>query len=461
MRSAHITVLILGLALCAACFGVQAAEFVSPSKDVVKLETGKGSLLRLERPAETVFVADPNVADVQVKSPRLIYVLGKAPGSTSLYVVDAQERILVNRTIEVSHNLSRLDRALRALVPNAMIDVQSISGTLVMTGAVATAQEAEDARRLARRMVNNDAEIVNRLEVLAPNQVQLRVKIAEVSRDVMKEFGIAWEGIADPGNLLFGVGLGRDFINGAGNIPRTTANSIVAGVNGGTGNINGIIDALEEQGLITILAEPNLTTVSGEPASFLAGGEFPIIIPGDDGSVAIEFKQFGVSLAFTPTLLGNKRISLKVNPEVSQLSTEGSIEFAGFVIPSLTTRKASTTVELGSGQSFAIAGLIQNNMTHTLNKVPGLADIPILGALFRSDKFRRDESELVIIVTPYIVKPVSNHRLALPTDGLTPPTDIDRVILGRLYRPSLNRRRQGPNGRGAQGLVGPVGFQLN
>ena len=201
--------------------------------------------------------------------------------------------------------------------------------------------------------------------------------------------------------------------------------------------------------------------MSGETAEFLAGGEFPVLVPGSNGRVTISFKQFGVSLAFTPTLIGGATISLKVKPEVSQLSSVGAVEVSGFTIPALTTRRAETTVELGSGQSFAIAGLMQNNITRDINRFPGLADVPVLGSLFRSDQFRREESELVIIVTPYIVRPVSNQKLVLPTDGLTPPTDTDRVLYSRLYRPTLGRRPSGPNGRGASGLIGPVGFMLD
>jgi len=238
--------------------------------------------------------------------------------------------------------------------------------------------------------------------------------------------------------------------------------SLAAGLDNGSQSITALIDALDKEGLVKILAEPSLTAVSGETATFLAGGEFPIIIPGSrDNRFSIEFKEFGVSLAFTPTVLSGKRIVLKVKPEVSQLSTEGAIQFNGFSIPSLTTRRAQTTVELASGQSFAIAGLLQNNTTQELSKFPGLGDIPVLGSLFRSDRFQRDESELVIIVTPLVVRPVSKRLLALPTDGLTPPTDTDRYVHVRLYRPNVIRRPKAPRAARASGLTGPVGFVLN
>ena len=224
--------------------------------------------------------------------------------------------------------------------------------------------------------------------------------------------------------------------------------------------MNGLIDALGKEGLISILAEPNLTAMSGETATFLAGGEFPIPIPIDQNRVTIEFKKFGVSLSFTPTILNGERINLRVRPEVSQLSQQGAIELAGFRIPSLTTRRAETTVELGSGQSFAIAGLMQNNTAQDNLRTPGLGDLPILGPLFRSDRYRRNESELVIIVTPYVVRAPST-KLAAPNDGMVPPNDVERILSGVNYRAQLNDRNTVPRLRTGQGLIGPSGFVLD
>jgi pilus assembly protein CpaC len=201
--------------------------------------------------------------------------------------------------------------------------------------------------------------------------------------------------------------------------------------------------------------------VSGESATFLAGGEFPILVPDNDNRTTVQFKQFGVSLAFKPVLINDNHISLKVNPEVSQLSSAGAVQFNGFVVPALTTRRAQTTVELGSGQSFVIAGLIQNNVTHDVSKLPGLGEIPVLGALFRSDRFRRNESELVIIVTPYIVRPVSAPVLAAPTDGLVPASDADRYIYGRSHGTRATSAPSGPIGPDGQGLIGPAGYVLD
>ncbi len=460
MRVHHI--LVAAIAVIALAVQAHAAEFIGVGRVPLKLEVNKGALLRLTRPASTIFIADPEIADVQVKSPRLIYITAKQPGETSLYVVDRNDKVMVNRRIEVSHNISRLKRTLRHLFPNSEIDIRSVDSAMVLIGSVATASDAEDVRRIAARIVKGSKNLINKLKVTEPNQVHLRVRVAEVSRSVLKQLGVNWEAAGSFGNFIYGLGVGRDFISGDGQITRSAQfNDVNVGFKSPSHDVNALIDALDKEGLITVLAEPNLTAVSGETADFLAGGEFPILVPGNNNRVTVEFKQFGVSLSFTPTLIGGSTISLRVKPEVSQLSTTGAVEIAGFTIPALTTRRAETTVELGSGQSFAIAGLLQNNITRDIDRFPGLADVPILGTLFRSDTFRREESELVIIVTPYIVRPVSNQRLALPTDGLTPPTDTDRVLHSRMYRPTLGRRPSGPNGRGASGLVGPVGFMLD
>jgi pilus assembly protein CpaC len=229
----------------------------------------------------------------------------------------------------------------------------------------------------------------------------------------------------------------------------------------GSYDVNGLIDALADEGVLSILAEPNLTAMSGESGSFLAGGEFPIPVPQENSSITIEFKKFGVQLVFTPVILEGGRISLRVNPEVSELTTNGAININGFAIPALTTRRADTTVELGSGQSLAIAGLLKNNVSQDISKLPGLGDLPVLGQLFRSDTYRHNESELVIIITPYIVRPVSARQLALPTDGLIPPTDADRLLRGRNYgEASPDRNAATSSDEEDVSLAGPVGFML-
>ncbi|HER25627.1 MAG TPA: type II and III secretion system protein family protein, partial [Rhodospirillales bacterium] len=429
-------------------------EVISGSSGVLVLEASKGRLVRLESPAATVFVADPEIANIQVKSPSLIYLLGKKAGETTLYAVDSKERILANVEIRVVYNVSRLQNIIDRLHPGAGVRITPINGSMVIEGGVSSATEAENIRRLVAGFTGDEKLVVNRLAITGPNQVNLRVRVAEVSRGVDKQLGFNWSILGAIGGISLGLTTANSF---AGTVTQDTLTA-GAGINGW--NFNAVIDALEQEGLVTILAEPNLTALSGETASFLAGGEFPILVPGGNGNVAIEFKKFGISLAFTPTLIGNDRINMHVRPEVSAISTTNSITLNNFSVPSLTTRRAETTVELGSGQSFAIAGLLQNNVTHDIAKFPWLGDLPILGALFKSDRFQRDESELVIIITPYIVAPVSN-KLASPTDGFVPPHDMERLLTG-----GLNRRR--PTAGAAKTidgddlkLIGPVGFQLD
>ena len=455
---------------------VQANQIMRETEGTIHLDVNKGLLIKLTRPAKTVFIAEPSIADIQVKSPRLIYVLAKAPGETTLIAVDKDERVLTNRRLTVSHNLAGLRRSLKSILPNAKITVQSVNSNILISGSVKTPRDAADVRRLAEQLVKKPENVVMQLGVTAPTQVNLRVRIAEVSRNTLKQFGINWDFLGRIGGASFGIATGepihsifKTFTPGGGiaNSPSSLlaqtrgVNNGIAGYSSGNLDVNGLIDALDEEGLITVLAEPNLTAMSGKPATFLAGGEFPLIVSISDARIGIEFKEFGVSLAFTPTLLDNSRISLHVNPEVSEISTLGEVVLNGFSVPSLTTRRAETTVELGDGQSFAIAGLIQNDSRHDIDKFPGLGDIPILGSLFRSDRFQRNETELVIIVTPYIVRPVDSHRLALPTDGYAPPSDEDRLLHGRLYHPTSRAPESKPEPPNKRGTRAPIGFVLD
>lgn len=423
-----------------------AAEVVAGGESELALEVGKGRLIRLSRPAATVFIADPKIADVQVKSPTLVYAIGKAPGATSFYALDAREQMIANLSVNVGFDEGRLAAMIRDQAPGAQVQVASANGALILTGQVSSPAEGEDVLRLAALFVQGEEKdaagrIINRLTVDAPNQINLRVKIAEVSRDATQQLGFNWESLTNIGPKgVLGWATGADILqtitqdgggNGGGGGGQNPGGGLGGGTNivrppGGAGaifggysdagtNVNVLIEAMEQKNLVTVLAEPNLTAVSGEPASFLAGGEYPIPVPSGLNQVTIDYKQFGVSLQFVATILDNGRVSLNVRPEVSQLSDAGAISINGIRVPALTTRRAETTVDLASGQSFAIAGLLQNNVSRDLRKLPGAGDVPILGQLFRSKRFQRNESELVIIVTPYLVKPVS-QRLAAPTD---------------------------------------------
>ena len=423
----------------------------------VNLEAGKGTLVRLDRPASAVFVADPEVCDVQLTSPRLVYLLAKKPGETSVYAVDEAENVLANVEVTVGHNLGRINAAVRTLYPDADISLSSIENAVVIEGNVGNATTSEDVRRMAARVVGEKGEVINRLAVSQPTQVNLRVRVAEISRDVEKQLGINWSVIGQNGaNFAFAT------VNPFAATGVAVDTLAVGGSIGGW-DINAMIDALNNERLITLLAEPNLTAMTGQTASFLAGGEFPILVPQGDNQVTVEFKKFGVSLAFTPTVIGNSTINLHVRPEVSELSDRGAITVPigldqVLTVPALTTRRAETTVELGSGQSFAIAGLLSNSTGHDVKKLPLLGDIPVLGRLFASDRFRRNETELVIIVTPYLVR-ASSGQLAAPTDGFVPPSDGERLHPSGTWK----RRPPGPpsyvDPDGIRGL-GPVGFAL-
>ncbi|MBT5113395.1 MAG: type II and III secretion system protein family protein [Rhodospirillales bacterium] len=437
-------------------------EVVKTEKRLVSVEMGKGQMIRLGGPATSVFIGDPAIADVQVKSPTLVYLLGKKAGETSLYAVDAKDRILANLRVSVTHNLQPIRDGLRALHPDSYIEVATVGDAVMLRGVIKSARIAEDARALAARYVGGDKNIINQLQVRGPNQVNLRVRVAEVSRTVVKQIGINWDAVMSTGAFAFGLATGNVAGTLGAAVTRTAgADSVFANFKAGGLDLNAVLDALENEGLVTVLAEPNLTSVTGETASFLAGGEFPITVPQSDGQVTIEFKKFGVGLSFTPTVLDETRISLKVRPEVSQLSSTGEVRLNSIAIPALSTRRAETTVELGSGQSFAIAGLIQNNVSHDVRKFPGLGDVPVLGALFRSDQFKRNETELVIVVTPYIVRPSSSSKFADPTQGFTMPSDRERTIgAAPLYKQKPGAGHAAVRPRRGRGLVGSAGFTL-
>lgn len=413
-------------------------DFFSSVGNIIKVEINKGTPVHLSAPAASVAIADPTVADVQVISPKLVMVAGRGVGETSIIAVDSKDNVILNGTVVVSHNISRLKRALDEMSPDMKIEPSSVDGAIVLKGKVESPVAAETVQRMASGFLANDKQkIINMLDTSAGDQVMLKVRVVELARAELKRFGINWESLISAGSFVYGVGVGRDFVNAANTFERSLNGdgSIFGGFRDGTQNINFVIDALENDGLISVLAEPNLTTRSGQQASFLAGGEIPIPVQGQNNQVTIEYRQFGVSLQFTPIVMSKDKISLTVLPEVSALSEQNraTVTTAGVSVPAFTTRRANTTVDLGSGQTFAIAGLLRNDTNNSISKFPILGDVPVLGALFRSSQFRNDQTELVILVTPYIVRPVDDpKKLATPLDGYTPASDYDRIVLGRL-----------------------------
>ncbi|HYG89081.1 MAG TPA: type II and III secretion system protein family protein [Azospirillum sp.] len=428
------------------------------AQEALRIEQDKGQIVKLPQAASSVFIANPDIADLQVMSPTMVYLFGKKAGETSLIAVNADEQVLTDRRVVITQNLSGLDRALRERLPNRQIRTSSVDGAIILSGTVASAAEAEDARRIAQRFAGGEqTEVLNRLTVTGSTQVMLRVRVSEVARSIREDLGFNWEVF---GNLGAGYALGfasglTDISSTDGALNRTTGMMNLFGAHRGQRwDINGLIDALASDGLVTVLAEPNLVAASGETASFLAGGEFPVPIPQERDRITLEFKQFGVSLAFTPTVVSGDRISMRVRPEVSELDFSNAIVISDFRVPALRTRRAETTVELGSGQSFAIAGMMQNSLNEGIDKFPFIGDVPVLGTLFRSSRFQRNETELVIIVTPYIVRPTASpEQLSAPTDAFAPTKFVDRVFFGKLTQPG-----PGPRPAARPTLSGPAGF---
>lgn len=423
------------------------------SKDVV-ISIGRGDLITVPGNMADVFIADDSIADVQVKSQRQLYVFGKAGGETTIYASNSRGDVIWSANVRVASNIGSIDQMLALAMPHAKVSVATMgTNTVLLTGTVASPEEAADAKRLVEAFLGEDSNVISSLKTATPLQVNLQVRFAEVSRSLVRTMGGNLTTFDGGDGVSFGIGTGRTLAtgefstNGALGVGSGIENTLnAAGVAGpgvgttgsgatiaGLGSLLGLdflaaLDVAETQGLVTTLSTPNLTALSGETADFLAGGEFPVLTSQGLGATSVEYRNYGVSLTYTPTVLANGRISLRVRPEISELSSAGAVEIDGFTIPALTTRRAETTIELGSGQSFMIAGLMSNNSQKTIEKAPGAGDIPILGNLFRSRDFRKGETELVIVVTPYLVKPVNASDIKLPTDGFRSANEAQQFV---------------------------------
>jgi len=462
--------------------------FLSPlsAKDI-HVDIDGAELIKFDGEVSEIFIANPDIADVQLSNKTTAYVFGKSTGSTKLFALNNAGKEVLNAEIIVNINLTNLRKLIASYDPHELIEVTAIPGGVLLEGPVDSPKIADDIRSLAQNYLNNYQEstqgssqtstsvVINRLSIKPPVQVNLRVKVAEVARNVINELGFNWQDvIGNTGNFKFGA-LGNRAPFTALPIATNNVTSIFQkatpqGINNisaiGFGyqnsnvDINGAIDLLSHEGLVTILAEPNLVAVSGETATFLAGGEFPYPIPQDFGNTTIEFKQYGVSLAFTPTVLDGNLISMRVRPEVSELDPLSGITLFGISVPGILTRRAETTIQLGSGQTFAIAGLLQNTVRSQIEGLPGLADLPVLGALFRSNAFNRGDTELVILITPYLVEPSSGKELALPTDGLNYATFVEQIFERRLVKQTPHKGQAPAFGPGGVRLIGPAGFSV-
>ncbi len=426
--------------LFAALLCMAARQPTAEGQAPLTIEAGSGKIITLSAPAASVFAADPKVIEVRPASPTSLFLFGVGPGHTTVAAMSATGQPIAQFDVTVAPNGYAANAAgeqIGRAIPSGNLAASAKSNGIVLDGQARNPREAEFAERIAKSNLADKQKLDDRSVVTTPVQVNLRVRVVEMGRNLTRELGVNWQALANIG--------GRYGALSYASVPQlvTAASAAIGGgynfnTLGKALDINAVIDALAQDSLVHVLAEPNLTTMSGEPASFLVGGEFPIPIANLNNTITVEFKQYGVSLSFVPTVMTNGRISLHVRPEVSQITNQGAVQLGGgsgtpsIAIPALQVRRADTTVELGSGQSFAIAGLLQDTTTITQNGTPFLGDVPILGALFRSDSFQRNETELVIMVTPYLVQPASSpSALTMPDDGWRPPSDLERILLLR------------------------------
>ncbi len=458
----------------------------------------RSTLVTLPSDAIEVQVANPDIADIYAHSPKKITVIGKAWGTTSVRAVGDNGNVIGDFDVVVGHDLPAIRRALKTFLPNEAIGVEMVNTSIALTGQVSGANVVQQAVAITEDFIRANSQmpniavpygdvqppapqIINMLQVTSGQQVMLRVQIGEIRREALKTLGIdlnvlsqasgsSLVALGTGGGIASLVGGGDEVINPGtfllpgGQTPTDTRGVMVGRwqPDGPTGNtVSGALKALERDGVFKLLAEPNLVAVSGEEAEFLAGGEIPVpsvdSSGGSSGGVSIEYKPFGVALRFTPQILSENRIRMMVLPEVSEISSENTIQISGFFIPSITTRRAKTTVELAPGESFMIAGLIKDDMRATIDQMPGVKEVPVLGALFRSTEFRRNETELVIAVTPYIVDPLKGSDVKLPTDDFRPSSQMELFFYGALGSLSGNASRisQTPP------VEGPIGFMVD
>lgn len=443
-----------------------------PLHRAMKLGRNKSMMVEVSRELRDVIVSNPDIVDAVVQSSNRVYLIGKKVGQANAFFFDGNGEQIATFELVVEHDTGILDTMFKRLLPGSNIKTEILNETVILTGSVRNPADATRAADIASRFittpqaesdVRHGKKVINLLQVEAEEQVMLRVKVAEVERSVLKQFGINLGAELNLGNFVTGImtnnalplttvaglggatqairrtnnpiGQGCDVVSPDKVSADTFATSGLVGVwSSGHNCVGHTIKALERNGLIKTLAEPNLTAISGEAAKFLAGGEYPVPVSNNQGQIGITFKEFGVSVAFTPLVLSEGRINLKIDTEVSELSDAGSLQLSGVAIPALKKRKASSTVELPSGGTLAMAGLISEDTRKNIDGLPGLKDLPVLGTLFRSQDFIKRETELVVMVTPYVARPSGRQNMASPTDGLSPASDLKTNILGHMNR---------------------------
>lgn len=444
-----------------------------PQSHHVILGLNKAMIIELPEDARDVLVSNPDIVDAVVRTPRQVYMVGMKSGPANAFFFTAGGRQLLNLEIRVERDMPELKSIIERNVKGADVTVETINDNVVINGSVKNPADAAAARDIAARYVAEPGRpvrpdsVVNRVAIRGGDQVMVRVRVAEMQRTLAKQLGVDFAAAFDAGRVPISLVSSNPF-SLLGQALSTSQGFNFGSLDGGN-SVEAVLKAFERSGVIRTLAEPNLTAVSGEPAKFLAGGEFPVPVGRDqDGNVEIEFKPFGVGLGFTPIVLSEGRISLRISTEVSEITGENAfvaqgglgvdsdgnlIQIPGITIPGLRVRRAETTVELPSGGSMVMAGLLQQSMKQNIDGIPGLKNLPVLGALFQSRDFQSGETELVVIVTPYLVEATSPKNLASPTDGFVAASDAETVLLSRL------NAVYGKKGAPAQGsLKGPVGF---
>lgn len=407
----------------------------------IPLGIGKSVAIDLPADVKDVLVADPKIANAVVRSARRAYMIGVAVGQTNIFFFDADGKQIAGFDIAVTRDLNGVRAALKQTIPDADIHVEGVGQAVMLSGSAASAAESQQAFDIASRLVGDNQKVVNGIAVRGRDQVMLKVTVAEVRRDVIKQLGIDLSGTLNYGTAVVNFNTSNPFsVTG-----QPLSNSALTGT---FPSVSATLRAMERAGVIRTLAEPNLTAISGETATFIAGGEFPIPNGLSCDTTRsppicqpqIAFKKFGVSLVFTPVVLSEGRISLKVMTEVSDLSTENSMTLqvtgsnTSLTVPSIQTRRAETTVEIPSGGSLALAGMIQEQTKQAINGIPALMQVPVLGVLFKSRDYINHQSELMVLVTPYVVRAVAQKQLSRPDDGYADPSDPQAVLLGNLNR---------------------------
>ena len=417
---------------------VAASETTSRS---IPLGIGKSIAIDLPADIKDVLVADPKVANAVIRSSRRVYMIGVTVGQTSIFFFDADGKQIAGFDIAVTRDLNGVRAALKQSMPDADIHIEGVGEGVMLSGSAASPAESQQAFDLASRLVGDGTKVVNSIAIRGRDQVMLKVTVAEVRRDVIKQLGIDLSGSFNYGTAVVNFNTSNPFSTTGQPISDTF-------LHGSFNSVNATLRAMERAGVIRTLAEPNLTAISGETATFIAGGEFPIPNGLSCDTTRsppicqpqITFKKFGVSLVFTPIVLSEGRISLRVMTEVSDLSTENAMTLqvsgsaSSLTVPSIQTRRAETTVEIPSGGALAMAGMIQEQTKQSINGLPGLMQIPILGTLFRSRDYVNHQSELMVLVTPYVVRAVAQKQLSRPDDGFADPSDPKSVLLGQLNR---------------------------